>query len=745
MVSAQHFALKFNDMVKSAEAIVEGKVISKTSFEHNGKIYTQNEVEIYSILKSSSYLGNFISIITIGGRIGDKSIGYSHVAHLNLEDEGIFMLDNSIVKDTAFRLKGEMNGYYRESNKDKGRYFSYAGYFDNLDGLKKEVFNITQTPERKMVQRGCLNISIDFDPNTTLSSDEIGFRLLASSDIPSTYLNKAYIPIMYDPSEYGSDPFDSQNIKLKLSQELAESYDMTLERLGANKVVILITTKKSQIPVLIGGEYMPIIEGRIRTSSILGSEIPHLDITKQTLLDNTKYTRIQDVEAHKFMWNCLNVSNNFFHEFAPQIDSIAPLNVAAGVGDMSENGIPGVITIYGSGFGTPAFGAFSAGTVGFPDAESIIPSSPLTTFANTLPAELDYLFWSDSIIRVRVPTRNNNTANDGGQGAATSGKVTVTVNGSNAISSQEVYVHFGMFNDYEQDSNGVIGAKKRRMSAQWSGISPSTEGYRLRIDQSVLDSIPNAIVRIEEALDEWRCNPDHPIWIEVDTATSGVLYTGSITMSQIPNPALAALTGIVGSHQNCQDISVSNNIDIELNSSKTFVNFPITSSDSVYLKKVLVHELGHGFLARHTVNRSIMYKNGFFENISSLTSDDHLCGEHSFKLGVNGPPCNMFNPPMNLNIGEFDCLSNSISRNSKLSFDIYPNPTKDFFDIAIQEDYNIHENLNIIIFDISGRIIFKNENISQLVDVSALTSGLYYVQILDNNIVLASEKLIIHD
>jgi len=207
--------------------------------------------------------------------------------------------------------------------------------------------------------------------------------------------------------------------------------------------------------------------------------------------------------------------------------------------------------------------------------------------------------------------------------------------------------------------------------------------------------------------------------------------------------------GIVESHQSCQDISVANEFDIELNSNFTFVGFPISSPDSVFLKKILVHEFGHAILARHSVNRSIMYPDLFFENISTLTADDHLCGEHSFVLGHKGATCEPIGSLFNLNIGEFDCQINPNSIGSKikytLNFNVYPNPAQDYFTISTEDPEEISEDQIIRIIDINGFIMFTSDNVEQKIDVSNLPFGMYYIQILRNGHVLGTEKLIHHD
>ena len=201
-------------------------------------------------------------------------------------------------------------------------------------------------------------------------------------------------------------------------------------------------------------------------------------------------------------------------------------------------------------------------------------------------------------------------------------------------------------------------------------------------------------------------------------------------------------------NQNCPDIAVSNTIEIALNSNFTFVNTPVNAPNLAYLKKVLVHEFGHGFMARHTVNRSIMYPNDFFENISSLTTDDHLCGVHTFKLGNTGPACNPTNsqPEMDLNIGSFDCQTTSRKKGlyARQNFSLFPNPSNEYLSIEF-ENNEVFKELEIRIINTLGGIKYVTSNVNEKMNINHLAPGLYYVQLVQNNISLGIEKLIIHD
>jgi hypothetical protein len=66
---------------------------------------------------------------------------------------------------------------------------------------------------------------------------------------------------------------------------------------------------------------------------------------------------------------------------------------------------------------------------------------------------------------------------------------------------------------------------------------------------------------------------------------------------------------------------------------------------------------------------------------------------------------------------------------------IFPNPASNYLNIA-----GVTGNSNITIYDIQGRIVLQNTVLNNTVDVSALTSGVYTVQI-ENNGSVAIEKL----
>jgi len=99
---------------------------------------------------------------------------------------------------------------------------------------------------------------------------------------------------------------------------------------------------------------------------------------------------------------------------------------------------------------------------------------------------------------------------------------------------------------------------------------------------------------------------------------------------------------------------------------------------------------------------------------------------------VDSVDINMFNK--NLSSGLADdfvgaCAINGIQESEKFSFNVYPNPCKDFFMIEMDR---VYENVHISIFDCLGRVSM-NENFSNVsafrIGTEKLQGGIYFIRI----------------
>ena len=78
-----------------------------------------------------------------------------------------------------------------------------------------------------------------------------------------------------------------------------------------------------------------------------------------------------------------------------------------------------------------------------------------------------------------------------------------------------------------------------------------------------------------------------------------------------------------------------------------------------------------------------------------------------------------------------------------VSFQVFPNPSKDF--IYLSNNAN-ESNLTINLLDIMGqKVLCKNTSrfSKERIDVSTLKSGIYFLQVLKNNLILFTEKVIL--
>lgn len=83
-----------------------------------------------------------------------------------------------------------------------------------------------------------------------------------------------------------------------------------------------------------------------------------------------------------------------------------------------------------------------------------------------------------------------------------------------------------------------------------------------------------------------------------------------------------------------------------------------------------------------------------------------------------------------------------IKENSLMpNFSIYPNPTNSFFNIKLKND---ESHVRLIITDILGNVVLIENNIINMakLKIDALKSGIYFINVLDNNGNLSSQKII---
>ncbi len=120
-LNAQHLIREapLEKQIENSSLIVEGKVVSKTSYwdSDNTNIYTVNTIEVYKVFKGESV--QLIDIVTKGGVVGLKAEIVTPSLKLTSGDTGVFMLyDNSISINRAsakkqFKTYGTTQGFFK--------------------------------------------------------------------------------------------------------------------------------------------------------------------------------------------------------------------------------------------------------------------------------------------------------------------------------------------------------------------------------------------------------------------------------------------------------------------------------------------------------------------------------------------------------------------------------------------------------------------------------------------------------
>lgn len=104
MLNAQclTYPVSFSARTNSSTVIVEGKIISKSSFWNSAHdfIYTSSEIELYKIFKGTVSASQII-IITEGGTVGSDMIVVEPSMKLFLNDVGIFFLQPAIITNPS--------------------------------------------------------------------------------------------------------------------------------------------------------------------------------------------------------------------------------------------------------------------------------------------------------------------------------------------------------------------------------------------------------------------------------------------------------------------------------------------------------------------------------------------------------------------------------------------------------------------------------------------------------------------
>ena len=567
------------------------------------------------------------------------------------------------------------------------------------------------------------------------------------------YLKEIKFRFRYDTDILGSNIILNDVLNIGLSEHILEGhYQLYVSDLQENVVEIKLSTTESA-SILLDQFYQSILRLQLDASSL--SAIPDFELINQGFQESIRL--INPITNEEESPDCIRPEFPILERVCPVITSISPDTVAAGVLGRSLNNIPGEITIRGSGFGDPNPGFRK------PHESDVSFYDPDGGFFEA--GELEYISWSDTIIRVNVPTRskNTNTTTSGAQdlslGASTNkiklftkkfDPLTGLCSDTCTIFSQDsLFVHFGMFNDAfseqfqnieicsTQFQNIIAVGGERRNLVNRNNLG----GYSFYIDTLLYTNpvMQDSIVsQITQGIDFFRCNYKfHFTQVAQGLAPNGISRDAGLAFG-----TLATTLGMGESISNSCGASVQadnpiSQFSIKINAmvldelavpdmfgnpTNTKFKFSLTDTfqpDSTYtdsisgfnillrdFRKIFLHEMGHIIQLRHTNNpNDLMAAGAINTSTREVSANDILGIEHAYLLSKEGT---CFGGPMD---DWKPCTTSAHSKLSNISdLKIQPNPTNSLLHISPSVTSG-----EIVIYNLLGAIVCQ-ENFSSVLE-----------------------------
>ena len=104
------YEVPISDRIQSSSAIIEGKVISQSSFWNSAHtlIYTSNIIEVYKVFKGQITTSNKVEMITEGGAVGNDMHRVEPSLNLRIGQIGVFFADATNVLNSKSNIPGSL-------------------------------------------------------------------------------------------------------------------------------------------------------------------------------------------------------------------------------------------------------------------------------------------------------------------------------------------------------------------------------------------------------------------------------------------------------------------------------------------------------------------------------------------------------------------------------------------------------------------------------------------------------------
>jgi hypothetical protein len=760
------------EKITQATHIFEGEVVAAESFwaEDSSMIYTAYRVAVFKVFKGQVY-DSSIQVIAQGGRVGRDLIRLTSNLEMGVGNMGIFLC-----RPVADFPAGPSNwGDSFEVYAGKQGFIQY----DPQTLVGTDVFHIYPTPTRLYKELGGIFVQVQesfsdllqaINPYqaavalTTVSEDTIfySFQNVALSGT-STYtleadiavaanetfeLERGEVYISYNTAAFGSNMVGSGN--LTVSKGLV---------LNGNAYTLVVS---DAAPDLVHIECF--YSGSSGRSDI--NEVPqqlvHVSVDVTNLLMNPEIEfEAPDMQGES---EYFDGSTSQLFDVVEVSDGIPTLTATAVITDVSPNSTmagdrdnpDNLIFISGSGFGNLGPNdPNSSAKVTFQNAE--FDGSPSTGFSIDA-VTCDVVFWTDDLIKVHVPSRNQSGPDiDSDSRTAGSGVLLVTAeDGSQANAS--LTVRYALANFYDLD---FFGSQCFPVPHLLTNSDFTSGGYVFRYGDGVFHQLTgqtffgssNAQAAFERALTTWRCNTG--VNFNVDRVLPGIGISDpndNVNLATF-QPLPTGLVNQAITRQEVDAFSCSGSInkapvvDIDLAFDDDFNWYFGTGTPAAQqadFESICLHELGHAMGLEHTNSgqfpfKDVMYpvvQGGFNSVDRDLSQNDIEGGLRVAELGQLGDP-NCSPPPMQLiPLNECDITNSISSTPPRLEIEAYPNPfTRDLTIVVI---LSLASQISVIIQDELSRQVYHESiplhpagthNLTLKESFQDLSRGVYFLHL----------------
>ncbi len=778
------------EMCNRSSLIIEGIVLSTDSaLKVNGVIYTPYNVNVNSTIfgqVTTSKIQIFMrggEIAGIDGVIHSSIVSHSYYLLMNytgiifckkadiaghpnaytLEDQVCFSSTNEVIKsnplsqhysDINTMLKDmtdvlktnipqkkspEINEKENKEEIDTIPYSekvkNYNNYIAQLELRKKNPPVSAKTASTNYLTLSTGNEQITSDG----TSKFFEFDVLAKANVSGLYFDNCLMRIKYNTSAFGSSLVANSNITITRGTAFnTTSYSIP------QTTTIDQTSNTLGIPFY--STYLPVMNRTALTTS--DQQLLHIKIKIKSCGKNADLQFVDVALTSGFNYYTKAANTDFFAPLTTFDNSTytspaANVLCSVTVDDFNTpiNGGKGeILTITGKNFGATR----GNGQVKFKDADNT--GNANFPYIQKLD-DIDYISWTDTEIKIAVPSMVQSLANKPTPGSGTfivKNNLGDSITVSNNLSFQPLVIHYTIRQQYNTPDNKKY--KDNLMNMNKSG------GYTIRLDTSI-SNYPARKGCVIKAINDWRCKTGVNIKLGKDTLLSSSFDDDVTTIYFLNTLPSQRVAQTISSRSFCpvaiNPASTTSNFDVEISRGYTYfydtTGLPLPKGKYDFYEVVL-HEIGHGLGLKHVIDDTqVMYWSTKFSSSTSvpaasrrklLTNSGDVDGI-SYLVVVS--PLEIIGQCANFtsHIKTTDCNKTGIDEilMGNYSFSVYPNPVSNE-KVNLAFDAPINSKVNITLVDTYGRLLYNSainnsgtEANQYTINMNDFAAGLYFINL----------------